>query len=180
MPKFSTNGKVLGRPTQGSLDRKNKQWSREEDKFLEIAVASGMTINDVASRLQRGRVSIMQRKWILGIEGRFKRSKKQKAKKVSNVQFEYRPKSASQSGLELFKLESNVELPKRGATSKNEEARNKIRSLFSQMKPGQSFVIPSDMKHPLYHIARTEFQGYKISRSKTASDGKFFRIFRLA
>lgn len=174
MPKFSTNGKVLGRPTQGSLDRQNKQWSKEEDKFLEIAVASGMSVNDVSSRLQRGRTSIMQRKWMLGIEGRFKRAKKQKVKKYTSKHVQVT------STTQLFKLESNVALPRRGATSKNEEARNKIRSLFSQMKPGQSFVIPDDLKHPMYHIAKTEFQAYKISRSKTSTDGKFLRVFRLA
>lgn len=178
MPKFSTNGKVLGRPTQGSLDRQNKQWSQEEDKFLEIAVASGMSVNDVASRLQRGRTSIMQRKWMLGIEGRFRRSRKVKAKKSLNVRV--KSTTTTQAGVNLFQLESGVELPKRGATSKNEEARMKIRELFAKMKPGQSFVIPSDLKHPMYHIARTEFENYKISRSKTSADGKFFRIFRVA
>jgi hypothetical protein len=178
MPKFSTNGKVLGRPTQGSLDRSNKQWSQEEDQFLAIAVEAGMTVNDVASRLQRGRVSIMQRKWVLGVPGRFKKSSRKK-KTILDV-LKPQPKTqTSSNSIELFKLESNVSIPTRGATTKNQEARIKIRSLFSQMKPGQSFVVPKELIHPVYHLARTEFEAYKISRSKTTQDGKFFRIFRV-
>lgn len=175
MPKFSTNGKVLGRPKQGSVERSNKQWSQEEDKFLSIAVEAGMTVNDVASRLQRGRFSIMQRKWVLGVPGRFKKSSR-KPKSFSDVL-----ETPSQPGsIQLFKLESNVTIPKRGSATKNQEARIKIRDLFNQMKPGQSFVVPKDLLHPVYHIVRTEFEAYKISRSKTTQDGKFFRIFRVA
>jgi hypothetical protein len=75
-------------------------------------------------------------------------------------------------------LETGVPLPSRG--NRNEEARSQMRSLFNQMKVGQSFVVPRKLVHVGVYLINKEFDGYKIKTSATSTDKKFFRIFRVA
>jgi hypothetical protein len=76
-----------------------------------------------------------------------------------------------------MELESGIPLPTKN--SRNEEARNKMRSLFNQMRQGQSFVVPKNLLHVAAHLAKKEFGSYKTRSSATAPDKKFYRIFRV-
>jgi hypothetical protein len=76
-------------------------------------------------------------------------------------------------------MESNVPIPSRGAGA-NEEARVKMRELFSKMNVGQSFVVPRKMVHVAKYITDKEFPAFKIKTSATSADKKFHRIFRVA
>ena len=174
---FSKKGVPMGR-NKSQADNKNSQWSAAEDNYLRMAVEKGICAGTVASKLGRTEHSVKNRKWMLGIEGRFPSSKgkgiKAPASTPQQVTTEKAPK-----GLQLFQMESNVPLPS-GGRSANEEARNRMRALFSQMEVGQSFVVPQKMTHVAKYITDKEFPAFKIKTSATSADKKFHRIFRVA
>jgi hypothetical protein len=176
---FSKKGVPMGR-NKSQADNKNSQWSAAEDNYLRMAVEKGICAGTVASKLGRTEHSVKNRKWILGIEGRFPSAKgkgikgiKTSTPKVSQMVTEKTPK-----GLQLFQMESNVPLPSRGGA--NEEVRNQMRNLFGKMEVGQSFVVPQKMVHVAKYITDKEFPAYKIKTSATSPDKKFHRIFRVA
>jgi hypothetical protein len=174
---FSKKGVPMGR-NKSQADNKNSQWSEAEDNYIRMAIENGICAGTVASKLGRTEISVKSRKFILGIEGRFARAKskgiKTPSSPVSQMVVEKAPK-----GLQLFQMESNVPLPS-GGRSANEEARNRMRALFSQMEVGQSFVVPQKMTHVAKYITDKEFPAFKIKTSATSADKKFHRIFRVA
>lgn len=176
--KFSKNGKPLGR-TKSALERNNKQWSPEEDNYLRIAVAEGLSAITVAERLCRTAHSVRTRKWSLGIEGRLQRPTK-KVVAVSKTKKVVQPKSQLQIDFQpgILELESNVPLPTKHG--RNEEARNKMRELLNKMQPGQSFVVPQNMFHPATYLINKEYGSFKTRSTPTTADKKFYRIFRIA
>jgi hypothetical protein len=185
MATFSKNGKPMGR-TPATAENKNKQWSKEEDVYLALALREGISASDVAARLGRTKNSVYFRKLSLGLEGVFTRGKRTnkhepKSKLVQNKQQKVQSQSKPQSFefVNIFQLESGVPVPQRGAKA-NEEERESARNVFSRMNPGQSFVVPRRLVHVVRHLANKEFESYKIKASAIGSDKKFFRIFRLA
>lgn len=172
--KFSKNGKPMGR-NKSTLERENKQWTAEEDNYIRIAVAEGLSTATVSARLGRSVAAIAGRKWYLGIEGRLASSKGKKGTKVNrNSVAQEQPTLNFGNG--IMELESGIPMPTKN--SRNEDARNKMRSLFGQMKPGQSFVVPKNLLHVATHLAKKEYQEYKLRSTATSSDKKFYRIFR--
>jgi hypothetical protein len=177
---FSKKGVPMGR-NKSQADNKNSQWSEAEDNYIRMAIEKGTCAGTVASKLGRTEHSVKNRKWILGIEGRFPSAKGKGIKTIktpssttSQMVTEKAPK-----GMQLFQMESNVPLPS-GGRSANEETRNRMRSLFSQMNVGQSFVVPQKMVHVAKYITDKEFPAYKIKTSATSQDKKFHRIYRVA
>lgn len=174
---FSKNGKPMGR-TKSTMVRKNKQWTAEEDNYIRIAVQEGASTAKVSERLGRSVAAISGRKWTLGIEGRLSSSKGKKGNKMDrNSVATSTPKPTLSFGSGILELESGVPLPTKN--SRNEEARTKMRTLFSQMRQGQSFVVPKNLLHVASHLAKKEFVGYKTRSSATSSEKQFYRIFRV-
>ena len=170
---FSKKGIPMGR-NKSQADNKSKQWSSAEDNYIRMAVEQGLCTATVAAKLGRTKASVQNRKWNLGIEGRFGSSKGKsvvapKATKEAKV-----PK-----GIQLFTLESNVPIPSKGKGA-NEEARNHMRALFNKIQIGQSFVVPKGMVHVVSHLAKKEYEAFRIRTSATSAEKKFFRIFRVA
>lgn len=174
---FSKKGVPMGR-NKSQADNKNSQWSAEEDNYIRMAIESRIPASTVASKLGRTEHSVKNRKWILGIEGRFP-STKRVANKSAMTLMPKKPSSNPPKGIELFSMETNVPIPSRGAGA-NEESRNKIRNLFSQMNVGQSFVVPRKLVHVAKYITDKEFPSFKIKTSATSADKQFHRIFRVA
>jgi hypothetical protein len=177
---FSKKGVPMGRNKSASVNA-SSQWSEAEDNYLRMTAEQNMSANMVASKLGRTTASVHTRKWNLGIKNnrsvpRIKAPKNAKpmVSPKSQMVVEKTPK-----GIQLFKMESNVPMPSRGSRS-NEEARNNIRNLFSQMNVGQSFVVPQKMVHVAKYISDKEFPAFKIKTSATTQDKKFHRIFRVA
>jgi len=170
---FSDKGVPMGR-NKSKAANKHKQWSAAEDNYIRMAVEAGTPSSVVASKLGRSIASVQNRKWSLGIEGRFGNSPRGSRKR------EVVAKAAPQvvGGMKIMVLETGVPVPSRG--NRNEEARGQMRSLFSQMKPGQSFVVPRKLVHVGVYLINKEFEGYKIKTSATSPEKKFFRIFRIA
>lgn len=175
MATFSKNGKPMGRP-KSTMERKNKHWTPEEDNYIRIAVQEGLSTAAVSARLGRTVASIQGRKWYLGIEGRLASSKGKKGTKVNRNSVANNQIPTLQFGSGILELESGIPMPTKN--SRNEDARNKMRSLFGQMKPGQSFVVPKNLLHVATHLAKKEYQEYKLRSTATSSDKKFYRIFR--
>ena len=174
---FSKNGKPMGR-TKSTMVRKNKQWTAEEDNYIRIAIQEGRSTAEVSARLGRSIASISGRKWALGIEGRLASSKGKKGTKINRHSIAGTTPTTNLSfGSGIMELESGIPLPTKN--SRNEEARNKMRSLFNQMRQGQSFVVPKNLLHVAAHLAKKEFGSYKTRSSATAPDKKFYRIFRV-
>lgn len=173
---FSKKGVPMGR-NKSQADNKNSQWSEAEDNYLRMAVEKGICAGTVASKLGRTEHSVKNRKWMLGIKGRFPSAKGKGIKApASTKQTPFTEKAPK--GLQLFQMESNVPVPSRGASA-NEEARNRMRELFSRMNVGQSFVVPRKMVHVAKYITDKEFPAFKIKTSATSADKKFHRIFRV-
>ena len=172
---FSKNGKPMGR-TKSTMVRKNKQWTAEEDNYIRIAIQEGRSTAEVSARLGRSVAAISGRKWSLGIEGRLSSSKGKKGNKMDrNSVASSTPILSFGSG--IMELESGIPLPTKN--SRNEEARNRMRNLFNQMRQGQSFVVPKNLLHVAAHLAKKEFVGYKTRSSATSPDKQFYRIFRV-
>jgi hypothetical protein len=172
---FSEKGVPMGR-NKSKAANKNKQWSPAEDNYIRMAVEAGTPSSVVASKLGRSIAAVQGRKWSLGIEGRFGNSPRGTRKGTKTAA--PAPVAQATNGLRTMVLESGVPLPSRG--NRNEEARSQMRSLFGQMKVGQSFVVPRKLVHVGVYLINKEFEGYKIKTSATAADKKFFRIFRVA
>jgi hypothetical protein len=172
---FSEKGVPMGR-NKSKAANKNKQWSAAEDNYIRMAVEAGTPSSVVASKLGRSIASVQNRKWNLGIEGRFGNSPRGSRKKTENKST--KTTQQTPNGLKVLVLETGVPLPSRG--NRNEEARTQMRGLFNQMKVGQSFVVPRKLVHVGVYLINKEFEGYKIRTSATAADKKFFRIFRVA
>jgi len=172
---FSKNGKPMGR-TKSTMVRKNKQWTAEEDNYIRIAIQEGLSTAEVSARLGRSIASIAGRKWALGIEGRLSSSKGKKGTKMNRHAIA-NPAPSLSFGSGIMELESGIPLPTK--SSRNEEARTKMRSLFNQMRQGQSFVVPKNLLHVASHLAKKEFTGYKTRSSATSPDKNFYRIFRV-
>lgn len=164
----------MGR-NKSKADNKNKQWSTAEDNYIKLAVEQGLPSSVVASKLGRSIASVQNRKWGLGIEGRFGNSPRGSRKKSVAVKT---PAVQTPQGLKVMTLETGVPMPSRG--NRNEEARDQMRSLFNKMTVGQSFVVPRKLVHVGVYLINREFEGYKIRTSATTPDKKFFRIFRVA
>lgn len=173
---FSKKGIPMGR-NKSQADNKSKQWSSAEDNYIRMAVEQGLCTATVASKLGRTVASVQNRKWNLGIEGRFGSSKGKKvaAPKAVKMTKEYK----APKGIQLFTLESNVPIPSKGKGA-NEEARNHMRDLFNKIQVGQSFVVPKGMVHVVSHLVKKEYEAFKIRTSATSAEKKFFRIFRVA
>jgi len=125
---FSKNGKPMGR-TKSTMVRKNKQWTAEEDNYIRIAIQEGRSTAEVSARLGRSIASISGRKWALGIEGRLASSKGKKGTKMNRHSIAgTMPTTNLSFGSGIMELESGIPLPTK--SSRNEEARNKMRSLF--------------------------------------------------
>lgn len=180
--KFSKNGVPMGR-NKSQAGNNNSHWTEAEDNYIRLAVSEGSSVDGVAAKLGRTRQAVLSRKWTQGIKGRFGNPK---SKKMQGIKTPIAPtvKNPSKTpikvpaGLELFRMESNVPMTSRG--SMNEESRNKIRNLFSNMNVGQSFVVPCKLSHVAKYIATKEFPEFKIRASATSQDKKFHRIFRVA
>lgn len=174
---FSKNGKPMGR-TKSTMGRKNKQWTQEEDNYIHIAVQQGISTAKVSERLGRTMASISTRKWSLGIEDRLLNSKGPKGAKLNRHEI-LSPSmpSAMSFGPGILELESGIPLPSHN--SRNDESRSKMRTLFSQMRQGQSFVIPRKLLHVAVHLGKKEFGSYKLRSSATTPDKQFYRIFRV-
>ena len=174
---FSKKGVPMGR-NKSQADNKNRQWSAAEDNYIRMAVEQGLCTVTVAAKLGRTKASVQNRKWGLGIEGRFG-SSKGKGVKAPQVAAPVLTNVKVPKGIELFKLESNVPVPSKGARA-NDEARSHMRNLFNKMSVGQSFVVPQKMVHVAKYITDKEFPSFKIRTSATTPDRKFHRIFRVA
>lgn len=170
---FSEKGVPMGR-NKSKAANKNKQWSPAEDNYIRMAVEAGTPSSVVAAKLGRSIASVQNRKWSLGIEGRFGYSLRGAQKKETAA----KATVPTVSGMKIMVLETGVPIPSRG--NRNEEARNEMRSLFTQMKKGQSFVVPRKLVHVGVYLINKEFEGYKIKTSATSPEKKFFRIFRIA
>jgi hypothetical protein len=170
---FSKKGIPMGR-NKSQADNKSKQWSSAEDNYIRMAVEQGLCTATVAAKLGRTKASVQNRKWNLGIEGRFGSSKGKSvvAPKVTK-------EAKVPKGIQLFTLESNVPIPSKGKGA-NEEARNHMRALFNKIQIGQSFVVPKGMVHVVSHLAKKEYEAFRIRTSATSAEKKFFRIFRVA
>jgi len=174
---FSEKGVPMGR-NKSKAANKNKQWSAAEDNYIRMAVEAGTPSSVVASKLGRSIAAVQGRKWSLGIEGRFGNSPRGSRKKESASKATGAKVTETPNGLRTMVLETGVPMPSRG--NRNEEARSQMRSLFNQMKVGQSFVVPRKLVHVGVYLINKEFEGYKIKTSATSTDKKFFRIFRVA
>lgn len=182
---FGKNGKVLGRVKVGSQN--NSAWTENEDAFLRKAIAEGKTTQFISERLGRSIASLATRKWKLCIPGRFKNSPRGTSRNLTHQDATPVPvpvsapvsevKSTVTFGKGVLELESNVPIPTR--SSKNDEVRIKLSDLFKAMKPNQSFVVPKNLHHVALHVAKKEFESYKIKSAATTGDKKFYRIFRV-
>jgi hypothetical protein len=170
---FSDKGVPMGR-NKSKAARKHKQWTAAEDNYIRMAAEAGTVSSVVASKLGRSIASVQNRKWSLGVEGRFGNSPRGIRKKETAM----KTTVATPSGMKIMVLETGVPIPSRG--TRNEEARGEMRKLFTQMKKGQSFVVPSKLVHVGVYLINKEFEGYKIKTSATSPEKKFFRIFRIA
>lgn len=178
MPRFSKNGKPMGR-TPATKENKHSRWDKQEDNYLALALKEGISAGEVANRLGRTKNSIYFRKLKLGLEGTFVRSKKKSKSK-------HEPKSKlvsvfrdENSQFKIFKLETGIPVPAKGGRT-NEQERDQARSVLGSMNTGQSFVVPRRLVHVVRHLASKEFGEYKIRASACSGDKKFYRIFRLA
>ena len=177
---FSNKGIPMGRNKSASVNA-SSQWSAAEDNYLRMTAEQNMPAGMVASKLGRTPASVYTRKWILGIKNNHAvpRVKAPKATKVVSKPQIVKVKTSKSSGMNLFALETGVPVPQRGYRG-NEEVRSKIIGTLERMNPGQSFVIEKGMLNPTVHLAKTQFQAYRIKTSATSADKKFYRIFRLA
>lgn len=151
-----------------------KRWSKLEDSYIILSLQKGLSTSEIAKTIDRSNAAVSNRKWTLGLEGRFKNSKKGTAKPSSK-----RIASVSdQESVETFKLENNIPLPQR--IDKNLREKTQLRIIFEQMKPGQSFVVPKGSLYFARAIYKSEFESYRIKISPTPTNGKFYRIFRVA
>jgi hypothetical protein len=173
---FSKKGIPMGR-NKSKADNKNKQWSKAEDNYIKLAVEEKLPSSIVASKLGRSIASIQNRKWTLGIEGRFGNSPRG-SRKQEKVATRSNPAAQTPQGLKIMTLETGVPMPSRG--NRNEEAREQMRGLFNKMTVGQSFVVPRKLVHIGVYLITKEFEGYKIRTSATTPDKQYFRIFRVA
>lgn len=167
---FSKKGRPMG-PNRNPKEGEKRQWTREEDDYLRIAINDGIALETVCARLGRTHYSVVCRKSKLGIEGRFPKTAKTRKTQGSSVK---QPELFDQ--VQVMVLETGVELPSR----RNEEHRQKVRSLFERMKAGQSFVVPKNLLHVATYIANREFESYKIRTSATSAEKAFYRVFRIA
>jgi hypothetical protein len=179
---FSNKGIPMGRNKTVSLNA-SSQWSEAEDNYLRMTAEQNMPAGMVAAKLGRTNASVYTRKWTLGIKNNHAvpRIKAPKGvKEVSKSQIvKVKTKTDKQSGMQLFALETGVPIPQRGYRG-NEEVRMKLINTLERMNPGQSFVIEKGMLNPTVHLAKTQFEAYRIKTSATSADKKFYRIFRLA
>lgn len=180
---FSKKGKPLG-PNRNPKEGEKRQWSRAEDNYLRMAVRDGISLETVCARLGRTRYSVVCRKSKLGIEGRFSKIRKTQGSKVAverqlGLFDQVKAAKPEKTGVQVMVLESGFEVPNRGR-KQNEEARQKMRGLFEQMKTGQSFVVPKNLLYVATHVANREFSSYKIRTSATSPEKAFYRIFRTA
>lgn len=178
---FSNKGIPMGRNKSASVNA-SSQWSEAEDNYLRMTAEQNMPAGMVAAKLGRTPASVYTRKWILGIKNNHTvpRVKTPKGTKVvSKPQIVKVKTSSPPSGMKLFALETGVPVPQRGYRG-NEEVRAKLINTLESMNAGQSFVIEKGMLNPTVHLAKTQFQAYRIKTSATSSDKKFYRIFRLA
>ena len=81
-------------------------------------------------------------------------------------------------GFELFTIENDAPLPKRGFQDK--EMAKKINDLLAKIKVKQSFVIPKSNKSYVDLIVKKDYPEYRILRSAILPDKNFFRVYRLA
>jgi len=153
-----------------------KRWSKLEDSYIILSLYKGLTTSEIAKTLDRSTAAVSNRKWSLGLEGRFKNSKrgtprhKGSRKRISSI--------PALESVETFKLENGIPLPQR--KDKNLAVKEMLRSTFNQMKSGQSFVIPKESLYHAREIYKSEFESYRIKISPTPSNGKFYRVFRVA
>ena len=185
---FSKKGVPMGR-NKSKADHKNKAWTGSEDGYIKLAVEKGLSAATVAAKLGRSIAAVQNRKWFLGLEGRFSNSPrglarnetKRTAKTVNTVKAVDSIQLSDDElpqGLRLMTLESGVPLPSRG--NRNDEAREQMRNLFTKMKVGQSFVVPRKLVHVGVYLINKEFDDYRVKTSATSAEKKFFRIFRIA
>ena len=177
---FSNKGIPMGRNKSASVNA-SSQWSEAEDNYLRMTAEQNMPAGMVAAKLGRTSASVYTRKWILGIKNNHAvpRVKAPKATKVVSKPQIVKVKTSKSSGMNLFALETGVPVPQRGYRG-NEEVRAKLINTLERMNAGQSFVIEKGMLNPTVHLAKTQFQAYRIKTSATSADKKFYRIFRLA
>ena len=174
---FSNKGIPMGRNKSQSVNA-SSQWSEAEDNYLRMTAEQNMPAPMVAAKLGRTPASVYTRKWNLGIKNNHAVPRIKAPKVVSKPQI-VKIKNNTGSGMNLFALETGVPIPQRGYRG-NEEVRMKIISTFERMNIGQSFVIEKNMLNPTVHLAKTQFQAYRIKTSATSAEKKFYRIFRLA
>jgi len=177
---FSNKGIPMGRNKSQSVNA-SSQWSEAEDNYLRMTAEQNMPAGMVAAKLGRTPASVYTRKWNLGIKNNHAvpRIKAPKGAKVVSKPQIVKIKNNTGSGMNLFTLETGVPVPQRGYRG-NEEVRAKLINTLERMNAGQSFVIEKGMLNPTVHLAKTQFQAYRIKTSATSADKKFYRIFRLA
>ena len=110
---FSKKGRPMG-PNRNPKEGEKRQWTREEDDYLRIAIKDGISLETVCARLGRTHYSVACRKSKIGIEGRFSRTTKTRKTQGSSVK---QSSSTMKKQPELFDqvqvmvLETGVELP---------------------------------------------------------------------
>ena len=177
---FSNKGIPMGRNKSASVNA-SSQWSEAEDNYLRMTAEQNMPAGMVAAKLGRTPASVYTRKWTLGIKNNqaVPRVKAPKGAKIVSKPQIVKIKNNIPSGMKLFALETGVPVPQRGYRG-NEEVRAKLINTLERMNAGQSFVIEKGMLNPTVHLAKTQFQAYRIKTSATSAEKKFYRIFRLA
>ncbi len=139
-----------------------KIWTSSDDTALTQFVAEGLSSRAIGEKLERSTPAVQTRRHLLNLK---KGGQKQEVELAPD-------------GLVLMTLETGIQPPV--GRVRNEQLRNQLRKLFSNMKVGQSFVVPRKAVHIGHYLLSIEFESYRIRTSAVSPDRQFFRIFRIA